>query len=605
MYHYKNTFSIVPLITLLLLVSPAASQVQSSWTGGGDNLSWTDGNNWSTEMAPGNTSTDFFNVEIPSANPPASVILESVPNVRIDSLSVAADQLLTIGDATKLIMHGTSARPESGFLTNNGRIVVGPNDSVLNITGNSVIDGAGTISLAGSYSNVFGFDGAPLRTITNTGNTIEGFGAITFASTHFTNESLGLINATLVGEHGQGISLSTTFGGGVITPSRFTNRGTLQASNGSNFRLFGFHDFANQEGSIVAEDDSSVWIDSTTITGGNLDTNGSGVFNINNTGLRNLVLNADVQVSRFATLYGSIENRKSIRAERGTITSTENVVLTGGGELVLDRTRLTHDFSSSTETFTNVDNTVKVLGYASIVAMKFINQANGVVDSSGSLSLNADQNHGVMRANAGSSILISSVDSSELEFQNSGKLEVGDGGRTEINGTVINTASGVVSGNGALQSEGFVNRGTLDIVGALFLESDVILEQTSSLSIDLRENSIDLLSVDGSLQLAGALTITLDGLTPTTEDVFDIVHYDLSSTGNLLGEFAGFSDDATYLSADGMYSFVIDYNLDPLSGRVVLRNFQSLAVPEPATLGPMLIAGILILTRRKRGRRMS
>ena len=282
----------------------------------------------------------------------------------------------------KLTIHGTSARLGSGYLRNSGQIVLGPNESPLTITGDSVIDGTGTISLGGSY-NVYGYRDAPLRTITNTGNTFEGWGSIDFRSTHFINESHGLIEANLTNDRGQGIGLSTTIGGGIITDSKFTNRGTLRATNGSEINLFGFSEFSNHGGLIVADDSSFVVVNTATISGGQLKTNGSGVFQINTTGLRDIVLDADVQVMRNATLFGEIENRNTIRTREGLITSKENVVLTGGGKLVLNQARLWHDFSSSAETFTNVDNTIEVRLYGTINGMKFINQANGVVDSFG------------------------------------------------------------------------------------------------------------------------------------------------------------------------------------------------------------------------------
>ena len=109
----------------------------------------------------------------------------------------------------------------------------------------------------------------------------------------------------------------------------------------------------------------------------------------------------------------------------------------------------------------------------------------------------------------------------------------------------------------------------------------------------------------GSLQLAGALAVNIEGLEPDDEDIFDIIRYDLDLTGDLLGEFSGFTDDERYFSLDGLYSFVIDYNFDPLLGRVVLRDFESVAVPEPAIFGPITLSGLLILTRRKRALRTS
>ena len=102
-----------------------------------------------------------------------------------------------------------------------------------------------------------------------------------------------------------------------------------------------------------------------------------------------------------------------------------------------------------------------------------------------------------MRVNGDYTFLISSPDSSELNFQNNGSLEVRDGARFEITGNLSNSEFGVVGGSGSFQSEGFVNHGIIDIDNELLFESNVVLEETSSLSFDLGEDFVDLLTVDG------------------------------------------------------------------------------------------------------------
>jgi len=167
----------------------------------------------------------------------------------------------------------------------------------------------------------------------------------------------------------------------------------------------------------------------------------------------------------------------------------------------------------------------------------------------------------------------------------------------------LTVESGIAAGVGGINGDFILEDGAefrpgdsalADLIGD-FSTGDFTLENGALMTIDLDpiNDAIDLLSVAGSLDLDGMLQLNLQSA-PTLDQSFLFIDNDLTDAAN--GLFGNL------MFINGMfggqdYRFMLDY----VSGT---GNDVSLvavsAIPEPTALSLLMIAGVMISTRRRR-----
>ncbi|RME73206.1 MAG: hypothetical protein D6776_07435 [Planctomycetota bacterium] len=168
---------------------------------------------------------------------------------------------------------------------------------------------------------------------------------------------------------------------------------------------------------------------------------------------------------------------------------------------------------------------------------------------------------------------------------NGGNIRLYGAGPLDIQGGTL-SGGGTIYGNvqvGGTMAPGF-SPGKITITGNWTLTNTAVTQiEIGGLTQGVDYDWID---VGGTATLAGALELYLwNGWTPGATDVYTII-----TAGSITGQFEGAADGALITTADGLGQFVIHYN--PTS--VTLSLFDgSIAVPEPGTLGLLLVFGAL------------
>ncbi len=365
-------------------------------------------------------------------------------------------------------------RVVGGLTLNNATINIGQN-SVLAPQGDQTISGTGSIVFADNTgSNRFNMEGGNLTlgsgiTVRGNNGTIGGQSFVGGASTLTNN---GNISADV---NGGTITLAVN---GVVT-----NNGTMRAQNGGTLVLTAGGGYDNSAGVMLADAGSVVLLNGAVITGGVLNSIGSGVFNATNGNsnyLNGVTLNGVLDmagatgIERISaggmTLNGTIKiGQNSILASQGdqTIGGTGSIVFAdnaGSNRLNLEAGNLV------------LGSGVTVRGQNGLIGLQsFVGGAasltnNGTINADGggtiSVSVNgAVTNNGTMRAQNGTLSLANGVtgtgtlrvDSAGIltlanAANTQGKLVVGGAGSTlnigTQNLTITNDYTSVVAGTG-------------------------------------------------------------------------------------------------------------------------------------------------------------
>jgi hypothetical protein len=228
-----------------------------------------------------------------------------------------------------------------GTITNTGALQVNSvgNNTFLNPSGAVTLTGGGTLTLSDNNQNYIeaAVGGS---TLTNVNNTISGSGNIGNGNLAFTNQSAGVVDA--ISTHGNSLTINSgTLGA--------TNTGLFEASSGGELVLNGT---VNNAGGTIeglagtgSSAGGSVFINAATITGGTLNTLGTGVnassMTAENSTLSGLTNLGAIQEpnNQILELSGTITNNGSINVNSvGNNTflyMNGNVTLNGTGTVVL------------------------------------------------------------------------------------------------------------------------------------------------------------------------------------------------------------------------------------------------------------------------------
>ena len=267
----------------------------------------------------------------------------------------------------------------------------------------------------------------------------------------FDNQAAGVVNAT--GSHNL-----------VLKHVVCTNAGLLEGTGAGGLTLKATATINNgPTGVIFAGDGSVVHLRGVTISGGTLESAGSGKFVVTGStskksgafwyGVNSTVHNqARVRIVQATlSLSGAIDNSGAIFGKRGfaeLLVRGNNATLTGGGSITLHRFN-TISGDTSRSTLTNVDNTISGSGAIGVPlgaeGLSLVNAQNGVIDASGRQGLtintgaNKVKNDGLIEATGrGVGDVVSGV-------INNGTL-MAAGGNLTIEGAVTGTGSGAVDG---------------------------------------------------------------------------------------------------------------------------------------------------------------
>ena len=302
-----------------------------------------------------------------------------------------------------------------GTITNTGTLQVssGGNNTFLDPSGAVTLTGGGAVLLSDNNDNYLQ-SAVGGSSLTNVNNTISGSGNIGNGNLAFTNESAGVVDATSTHSN------SLTINSGTLGA---TNTGLWEASSGGNLILNGT--VFNTGGTIEAlagtgsNAGGAVSISGATITGGTLNTLGTGVnagsmtaLSSTLSGLTNLgtIL---LPNNNSLDLSGTIVNNGSIDVNStGNDTflyMNGNVTLNGSGTVVLSNSSINFIRGvAGTEILTNNGNTIEGSGAFGSGILGLVNNAGGTVLANQSVALVIDPNasgvtnNGTFQVNTGS-----------------------------------------------------------------------------------------------------------------------------------------------------------------------------------------------------------
>jgi len=304
-----------------------------------------------------------------------------------------------------------------GTITNTGTLQLNStgNNTFFLPSGAVTLTGSGALTLSDNNNNyVQAAVGG--STLTNVNNTISGSGNIGNGIMAFTNQSAGVVDATSSTGHSLTIN-SATLGA--------TNTGLFEASSGGTLIVEGT--VTNTGGTIEglagtgANAGGSVLINSATITGGTLNTLGTGVNASSMTaqsstlsGLTNL---GTIQEPNNQTLdlSGTIVNNGSIQVNSGGnqtfLYMNGNTTLNGNGTVVLSNNA--NNFVrglAGTEVLTNNGNTIEGSGSIGSGLLGLVNGVGGTILANQPTELfiqpnsNGVTNNGTFQVNTGSTM---------------------------------------------------------------------------------------------------------------------------------------------------------------------------------------------------------
>jgi len=451
-----------------------------------------------------------------------------------------------------------------------------------------------------------------------------------FGQTSWTNGPSGVISADN--------------GGWLELAGNWTNAGTIRVSNGSRIQFDG-NLATSQIGTISIDATSAIVLNGTlSNTGSTFVVPGSLQLGYSNGpysgwvvsfsqpvvaevdgGTINVTSGTPVQVWD-ATLNGVHVAGADLWVGTGvngnaSLTVENGLVMDPGHQIVLN----SHYFATAELTFSGLSQTVDNLtitgvsnAYLNVVNNGWLTPPtdtlilgpNTLVQGAMTIADNSSTvgtliNNGTIDANsAGNSLWINITN-----FVNNGNLEASSGGVLQI------VSSGLVNNGAIALHGGTVNvypakydyqTGDLNVAdgtlaGSGIIDANIILcSDPSTLAFELRSDSdYDLLTVNGSVTLAGNLEISLaDGFEPSGSDVFTVLTVDSSDT--LSGEFTDVADGGRLETADGSGSFLVNYESGAYANEIVLSDFEASNVPEPAAAGIVGMGALSMLARRRR-----
>ena len=378
--------------------------------------------------------------------------------------------------AGAVTINGTYTTPQNaytylyGSIVNNGTFLVtggGNTNAYLYGPANVSLTGGGTVTLDTTTAN--GGGNAYLwlynsSTLDNVNNTIQGEGIIYNNGTVLNNHAAGVINASQIGSSPL-YYLQLEYG-------TVNNSGLLEATNGGQLSLYSTT--VNNSGGNITNNStglstSGVYVQGTTIQGGNLNNTSGSFFGTPNgyssyldgsTGAGPVTINGTYTTDHNANtyLYGSMINNGDFLVTGGGNSNAYlyvpvGVSLTGGSTVTLNTTTNggggnAYLYLYNSSTLDNVDNTIQGEGFIYNNGTVFNNHAAGVINAT--------------------PIGSSPLPYLQLEYgtvNNTGLMEATNGGILYLYDTTVNNTSGNISNNSPASGTGVYLYGNATIQG--------------------------------------------------------------------------------------------------------------------------------------------
>lgn len=344
----RRVRSIIQTAVLSFLGASQFADAQvATWTFNG-NGNWNTAANWSPVGVPDSSSTDVIIDNNNGSNVVVSLDVNAVVHTLTldlgDQLSFNSSRRLAVGGATlngNVVLGSRAEFGLSGAIANAGNILFTPG----NASGDTYIDvlsAGATLSGGGSIAMVAGSSIAGLTpggTLTIATQTIEGRGQLGRNSIAIINQLGGLVSANVAGQ---------TL---IVDPNAagLINQGTMRATGSGVLQLAGNGggSFNNTGGMIRAENASEVQLNGIDITGGTIESTGTGVvrttaisdsFLTSTTHHGNMILGSRGDIG----VTGTITNTGTILFTSGNATSDTLIdvqpagaTLTGGGIITM------------------------------------------------------------------------------------------------------------------------------------------------------------------------------------------------------------------------------------------------------------------------------
>jgi hypothetical protein len=449
-------------------------------------------------------------------------VVASGHSATLNTLATSGTVLLTDNSNLNLI----------GTIDNSGniRLTSGGNNTDLRIDNTTAtLTGGGSVTMEHVAARFVDENGSPNGSLVNVDNLIQGLGNIGSGELAVVNQ--GTIRANVAGG---GLRIDPRVG------TTMQNEGLMEAVGAGILVLDGVNggDFLNT-GTIAARDDSLVQlVNNAIVTGGTLETNGTGEFRVvsgQTAFLTDLSLDGVLRSEDNTNLQiaGTIENLGTIILESGgnsTDLRVDNTTatLTGGGTIVMNHpaVRILDEVGSPNGTLVNEDNTIQGVGNVGAGQLVLVNGAAGVIEANvlnGTLTI--DQmtgssmiNNGLLRARNGGTLTLTGAGGGDFDNTN-GTIEALDQSfvrlvsLAEVTGGLLQTSGSgefrVSSGQTALLAD-------LSLAGVLRLEDNSDLQligtiaNSGSIHLESGGNNTDIRIHFGTTTLTGGGTIFMN-----------------------------------------------------------------------------------------------
>ena len=498
-------------------------------------------NNATLRAAPGSSFT-IFNGALDNTDG----VIEAAGSVVISGATIAGGTLRSTGGA-----FSAQANSLLSALALDGLLTV-PNNNLIYLRG--TIANTGQITLAstghGTYLRTLDADAvlqggevvgtnttANIIDATTLGQRLTNNGTIRGAMSLGANSLIVVNNGLVRAEGGGGIHIDPPTGG-------FDNNGTMRSTAGSSFFVIN-GTLDNTGGLIDVLADSSFTLQSATLTGGTVQSTGTGIVRATgNSILRDLTNNATTTVPNIhlAYLQGSIVNNGQLNlASTGNATYFRtlggNATVSGSGTWNFSNTTANLiDATSLGESLTIVGNTLR--GSVSLGANNLIviNRGTIIADQSGGILIDppaatgfVNDTGGTLAAEAAGSITIAAG-----PFTNAGTLRA-DPGRliNRTAGDIIQTA-GITLAHGEVQADGVFQLQGGTVAGTGRVDADV----NNTGGTVAPGASAGNLIIEGSYTQAagGSMEIELGGPVPAEFDHL-LVTVNASLNGTIVARF--------------------------------------------------------------------
>src|SRR5580658_2933577 len=460
----------------------------------------------------------------------------------------------------------------NGTITNNGTINLEStgNNTELELAASTTLTGTGSVVLGSGGPNFIGGTGTLTidQTISGAGNVGEG--------------QITLLNNSTVEANVNGGTL-------ILQPgAASTNKGTLEATNGGTLEIYGSSWTQSGSGNITAASGTVVLTAGTSISGGVLNTSGTGVIEVGsgqtvflttltNSGTFDILNNATTEVS------GTITNNGTINLQSGgnntALERTASTTMKGKGSVVLGDGG-PNFIGGATGTVLTNDETIEGAGNIGEGQIKIAN--TDIIDA------NVAGATLILQAGAASTNTktLEATNGSVLEFYGSSWKQTGAGTITAATGsTVVLTAGTSISG-GVLTTSGtgvietgsgqtiflsnITNDGTYDILNNATTEVSGTITNNGTINLQSGGNNTAL-ELTASTTLDGTGSLVLGSGGPNFIGGASGSTFTKNSTNKSVGKIGGvqitITNNGTLEALNGSLA------IDPISGG--LTNYNS------------------------------